>query len=100
MVIAVIRVTVSGGGVSDLIEDNTDDVSAKAIERRNDGGNGFALGICRAADNDDSIGGGGHLEALSKAQQRRRIHNHQIVFFSKLVEERREARTDQIGSAV
>jgi hypothetical protein len=54
----------------------------------------------RPADNEHSIGGGGHLEALRKAQQGRRIQNHQIVFLRELVQQRGKPRAYQVGCAM
>lgn len=70
-----------------LVEDHANDIGAQAGEYGDDLGDVFAAGRSGAADDEDSIGGAGHLEAFGKAQQRRGIENDQIVFLAELVEQ-------------
>ena len=80
-----------------LVHNHPNDIGSQPIQYRDHLGNGLTPGLSGQADNEDSIGSGGHLETLRKAQQGWRIQKNQIVFLRELVQQGSESRAYQIG---
>ena len=97
-VITVVVIAIADFAV-DLIEHQAYNIGADAMERVDDSGNAAAAGLTGAGDDDDSVDGGGHLEGLGEAEERRRVEDDQIVGAGRFFENAFEAAADQVGGA-